>query len=97
MPPPQSLIVTEFAPASSAFSTSSLSALAGRSTTSPAAIRSTNSDGSLLIDMLIALAQSEPSREALNLNKKIQFSFNGKRLINHVAGGRSPARTGGEI
>ena len=40
------------APASSEFSTSSLSALAGRSTTSPAAMRLMSSGGSLLIDML---------------------------------------------
>ena len=54
------------APASSAFSTSSLSALAGRSTTSPAAMRLMSSDGSLLIDMLTLLAQSEATGEALN-------------------------------
>jgi histidinol-phosphate/aromatic aminotransferase/cobyric acid decarboxylase-like protein len=50
-PPPDSRIATLRAPASSAFSTRSLSALAGLSTTSPAAIRSTSSGGSLLIDM----------------------------------------------
>lgn len=40
MPPPRISTATAVAPASTAFSTSSLTTLAGRSTTSPAAIRS---------------------------------------------------------
>ena len=56
-PPATSLIRIVADPASRAFSTSSLRALAGRSTTSPAAMRFTSSEGSLLIDML-----SIPSR-----------------------------------
>ena len=44
-PPPPAWISTREAPASSAFSTSSLMALAGRSTTSPAAMRLTVSGG----------------------------------------------------
>ncbi len=64
-PPAESRTATWLAPASSAFSTSSLSALAGRSTTSPAAMRLISSDGSLLIDMLRVLAQSEAAGEAL--------------------------------
>ena len=50
-PPADSLTVMVEAPASKAFSTNSLTALAGRSTTSPAAMRLTSSEGSLLIDM----------------------------------------------
>ena len=64
------------APASSEFSTSSLSALAGRSTTSPAAIRLISSGGSLLIDMLRVLSQSRRAGEALFF-KEIQTAFNG--------------------
>ena len=44
-PPPSALTSIRVAPASSAFSTSSLMALAGRSTTSPAAMRLTVSGG----------------------------------------------------
>jgi hypothetical protein len=44
-PPPSAWISMERAPASTAFSTSSFTALAGRSTTSPAAIRLTSSGG----------------------------------------------------
>ena len=51
-PPADSRTATWVAPASSAFSTSSLSALAGRSTTSPAAMRSISPEGSLLIDIV---------------------------------------------
>ena len=48
--PPSSIAMAMFrAPASSAFSTSSLTAAAGRSTTSPAAMRLTTSGGSLRI------------------------------------------------
>ena len=46
-PPPSSMISIRVAPASSAFSTSSLTADAGRSTTSPAAMRSTRTGSSL--------------------------------------------------
>jgi hypothetical protein len=73
-PPAASRTDTVVAPASSAFSTSSLSALAGRSTTSPAAMRSTRWDGSLLIDMLRVLAQSKWAGEAL-FHKQIQQRF----------------------
>ncbi len=54
-----------FAPASSAFSISSLSALAGRSTTSPAAMRLMSSGGSLLIDMLTIPSPFGGAGEAL--------------------------------
>ena len=56
---------TWLAPASRAFSISSLSALAGRSTTSPAAMRLMSSGGSLLIDMLSIPTHSEGAGEAL--------------------------------
>ena len=48
-PPPPMVTVIEVAPASSEFSSSSLTAFAGRWTTSPAAIRLTTSSGSLVI------------------------------------------------
>ena len=50
--------VVKMAPASSAFSTSSLRALAGRSTTSPAAIRSTSVSGSCRIPDMAASCRS---------------------------------------
>ena len=49
LPPSTILISILLAPASMAFSTSSLTTLAGRSTTSPAAMRLTVSSGSSLI------------------------------------------------
>src|SRR5437764_1250966 len=82
-PPAWSRTVIWLAPASSAFSTSSLSALAGRSTTSPAAIRLISSGGSLLIDMLRVLTQSETAGEALILRENsddIQRSGNNRNL-----------------
>src|SRR5438270_8020389 len=62
---------------------SSLSALAGRSTTSPAAMRLISSAGSLLIDMLRVLTQSETAGEALILRENsddIQRSGNNRNL-----------------
>ena len=52
-----------FAPASIAFSTSSFNALAGLSTTSPAAIRLTRCSGRRRIDMGVTLAQATASRD----------------------------------
>ena len=46
LPPPAVVIATRVAPASMAFSTSSFTTLAGRSTTSPAAMRLIRSSGS---------------------------------------------------
>ena len=63
VPPPASLTAIRAAPASIAFSTSSFSALAGRSTTSPAAIRLTRCSGRRRIDMVVALAQAAASRD----------------------------------
>src|SRR3546814_15179826 len=51
------------APASIAFSTSSLSAAAGLSTTSPAAIRFTSFSGRRRIDINALLAQSAANRD----------------------------------
>src|SRR3546814_17726429 len=51
------------APASIAFSTSSLSAAAGLSTTSPAAIRFTSFSGRRRIDINALLAQSDANRD----------------------------------
>ena len=45
LPPPSVKMSTRLAPASMAFSTSSLTTLAGRSTTSPAAMRLTTCSG----------------------------------------------------
>src|SRR3546814_7001020 len=50
-------------PASMAFSTSSLSAAAGLSTTSPAAIRFTSFSGRRRIDIEALLAQSDANRD----------------------------------
>ena len=69
-PPATSLIRIIADPASRAFSTSSLRALAGRSTTSPAAMRFTSSDGSLLIDMLSIPSRLPPSRRSADLSRK---------------------------
>ena len=74
------------APASSAFSTSSFKALAGRSTTSPAAMRLMSSDGSLLIDMLTVLAQSEAPCEALIFPIEIHAAFTRAWIRNREAG-----------
>src|SRR3546814_17236509 len=52
-----------FAPASIAFSTSSLSAAAGLSTTSPAAIRFTSFSGRRRTDINALLAQSDANRD----------------------------------
>ena len=52
MPPPFTSTVMEVAPASSAFSISSLTTELGRSTTSPAAIRPTVAASSMRIGML---------------------------------------------
>ena len=62
---PPSTIRTEMRvePASMAFSTSSLSAAAGLSTTSPAAIRFTSFSGRRRIDMAAVLAQSNANRD----------------------------------
>jgi hypothetical protein len=57
-----------------------LSALAGRSTTSPAAMRLMSSGGSLLIDMLRLVSQSEAAGEAL-IFFEIQTAFNGQQVI----------------
>src|SRR5215207_6383415 len=64
-PPEARRTATSLAPESSAFSISSLSALAGRSTTSPAAIRLISSGGRRLIDMPRVLAQSIDASAAL--------------------------------
>ena len=61
IPPPASATAIRVAPASIAFSTSSFSALAGRSTTSPAAIRLTRCSGRRRIDMVCV---SSPMRRA---------------------------------
>ena len=54
MPPPRSSTVMWVAPASMAFSTSSFTTEAGRSTTSPAAIFPISSEDSLRISAIIA-------------------------------------------
>src|SRR5690606_4289873 len=63
IPPSASRTEIRFAPASIAFSTSSLSAAAGLSTTSPAAIRFTSFSGRRRIDMEPLLAQSNANRD----------------------------------
>src|SRR3546814_19247407 len=67
VPPPDSEIAIRVAPASIAFSTNSFNALAGLSTTSPAAMRLTRCSGRRRIDMDKALDQSARSREALTV------------------------------
>ena len=62
----------DLAPASSAFSTSSLSALAGRSTTSPAAMRLMSSGGSLLIDMLTIPSPFRRRRRSTDFSRKFR-------------------------
>jgi hypothetical protein len=73
-PPPSTCTSIREAPASRAFSTISFTALAGRSTTSPAAMRLTVSGGSRRIGMVLtALAglydDSEPVRRTRELQR----------------------------
>ena len=63
VPPPASATAIRVAPASIAFSTSSFNALAGRSTTSPAAMRLTRCSGRRRIDMAQPLDQAARPRE----------------------------------
>src|SRR6476619_5204571 len=99
-PPAWSRTETCAAPASSEFSTSSLSALAGRSTTSPAAMRLMSSGGSLLIDMLRVLSQSQGAGEALFFPENsgcIQWPENNQELSSHgCAAAGTINREGGE-
>jgi hypothetical protein len=63
------------APESMAFSTSSFNALAGRSTTSPAAIRLINASGSLLIDIAAFLAQAPTASDSLIASNPAKYLF----------------------
>src|SRR6478735_4142085 len=62
-PPPSVKMSTWLAPASMAFSTSSLTTLAGRSTTSPAAMRLTSCSGSWRTGMRVWVADSGVGRD----------------------------------
>jgi rod shape-determining protein MreB len=63
------------APESMAFSTNSFNALAGLSTTSPAAIRLTRFSGSLLIDISRFLAQAGGSGDSLIVRDPAKYLF----------------------
>jgi hypothetical protein len=63
------------APESMAFSTSSFNALAGLSTTSPAAIRLTKLAGSLLIDICAFLAQAPLAGDSLIVRNPAKYLF----------------------
>jgi hypothetical protein len=58
-----------------AFSTSSFNALAGLSTTSPAAIRLTRFSGSLLIDICALLAQAPLASDSLIARLPFKYLF----------------------
>ena len=65
----------ERAPESMAFSTSSFNALAGLSTTSPAAIRLTKLAGSLVIDIQVHLAQAPLAGDSLIVRIPAKYLF----------------------
>jgi hypothetical protein len=75
MPPAANLTFIFLAPESMAFSTSSFNALAGLSTTSPAAMRLTKFSGSLLIDMGVFLAQAPLAGDSLIVRIPAKYLF----------------------
>ena len=75
MPPALRRTAIFCAPESMEFSTSSFNALAGLSTTSPAAIRLTRFSGSLLIDIRRFLAQAHCSGDSLIVRNPAKYLF----------------------